>query len=306
LIPCLATYDCFGDWEFWNLAAIAKKLLGASIKRYRDIVGAGETFLDKPFKELVEHGCSDADTALRLHGLLMRELKKREIEESFFGQTMRVERFLLEREHRGIRVDKRRLASVRDAANKRASVLRAAALATAGSEFDVDSPKAAADALRKLGIWEKTTRQPANSQLEQLASEYPLAAQIVKYKRERRRYRELEMICSAEKSGRVYPSLSQMKTAHGCLSSDSPCLDEAIVAGAVLDEELLELCGNSDAALESLHYASGDSVLRADLRKRREGETSFPDRGLPLECPTERCSWQSSLERTTTPSADVF
>lgn len=268
----LAAYDCFGDWDFWNLAAIAKKLLGSSIKRYRDIVGAGETFLDKPFKELVEHGCSDADTAFRLHGVLIHELKKREIEGSFFGETMRVERLLLEREHRGIRIDKRRLNSARDAAKKSVFVLRAAALATAGSSFDVDSPKAAADALRKLGIWEKTARQPANSQLEQLAPDYPLAAQVVNYRREKRRYRELEVMCLAEKSGRVYPSFSQTKTPYGCLSSDAPCLDEAIAAGAVLDVELLDLFGNSKMALESLRDATGDSTLRADLKERREGE----------------------------------
>ncbi len=265
----LAAYDCFGDWEFWNLAAIVKKLIGASVKRYRDIVGAGETFLEKPFKELVEHGCSDADMALRLHGALMRELKTRAIEESFFNETMRIERFLLEREHRGIRVDKRRLASVRDVANERASALRAAAIATAGSDFNVDSPKAAADALRKLGFWEKTQRQPAKLQLEQLAPDYPLAAQLVKYKRERRRCRELEAICAAVKNGRVYPTLSQMKTPHGCVSSNTPCLDAAIAAGAVLDKELLDLCGNSEAALDSLADASRDSVLRGDLRRRR-------------------------------------
>ncbi len=73
----LAAYDCFGDWEFWNLAAVAKKLLGVSVGRYRDIVGDGETFLDRPFKELVDHACSDADVALRLHGVLSRELRKR-------------------------------------------------------------------------------------------------------------------------------------------------------------------------------------------------------------------------------------
>ncbi|MCI0719125.1 MAG: hypothetical protein L0338_09160 [Acidobacteria bacterium] len=49
----LAAYTCFGDWDFWNLAAVTKKVLGHSIKRYRDIVGDGETFLDKPFKELL-------------------------------------------------------------------------------------------------------------------------------------------------------------------------------------------------------------------------------------------------------------
>ncbi len=71
----LAAHECFGDWEFWNLSALAKKLLGASVKRYRDIVGDGETFLDRPFKELVEHACCDADMALRLHAVLTKELR---------------------------------------------------------------------------------------------------------------------------------------------------------------------------------------------------------------------------------------
>jgi hypothetical protein len=47
----LAAYECFGDWEFFNLGALSKKLLGKDIKRYRDIVGEGETWLDVPFKE---------------------------------------------------------------------------------------------------------------------------------------------------------------------------------------------------------------------------------------------------------------
>jgi DNA polymerase I len=49
----LAAYECFGDWEFFNLGALAKKLLAKDIKRYRDIVGEGETLLDVPFNQLL-------------------------------------------------------------------------------------------------------------------------------------------------------------------------------------------------------------------------------------------------------------
>lgn len=112
----LAAYDCFGDWEFWNLAAVAKKLLGVSVRRYRDIVGDGETFLDRPFKELVDHACSDADVALRLHGVLSRELRKRQIEQHFVDVTMQVERFLIDCERDGVCVDAGRMEKVKDAA----------------------------------------------------------------------------------------------------------------------------------------------------------------------------------------------
>jgi DNA polymerase-1 len=90
----LAAHECFGDWDFWNLSALAKKLLGAKVLRYREIVAKGETFLGRPFKELVEHACCDADMALRLYEVLTKELRKRGAEKQFTDRAMRVEGFL--------------------------------------------------------------------------------------------------------------------------------------------------------------------------------------------------------------------
>ena len=264
----LAAYDCFGDWEFWNLAAVAKKLLGVSVRRYRDIVGDGETFLDRPFKELVDHACSDADVALRLHGVLSRELRKRQIEQRFVDVTMEVERFLIACERDGVRIDTGRMEKVKDAAKISIDTLRARAIACAGVEFDIDSPKATADTLRKLGIWEQTTRPVGDTQLEQLAGEYALAAVLVKYRRERKRYREIDALCAVAKDGCIYASYSQIKTPQGRLMSSSPSLHEAVVAGAVQDKPLVTLFGNGEAALEILREASGDLVLGDDLKQR--------------------------------------
>jgi DNA polymerase-1 len=61
----LAAHECFGDWEFFNLGAVSKRLLGREVKRYRDMVGQCETPQDVPFRELVEHGCADVDATLR-------------------------------------------------------------------------------------------------------------------------------------------------------------------------------------------------------------------------------------------------
>lgn len=272
----LAAHQCFGDWEFWNLSALAKKLLGASVKRYRDIVGDGETFLDRPFKELVEHACCDADMALQLYAVLTKELRKRGVEAHFLDGPMRVERLLIERERDGVRIDMGRMRAVGKAVKASAQALKAAVIGAAGCEFDVDSPKGTTEALRKLGIWEKTSRHLGESQMEQIAGEFPLVASIVKYRRERRRSKDIEAICDAAKKGRVYPSLSQCKSAHGSLSSASPCLDEAVAAGAVLDKAVAAHFADAAASLEILMEASGDDVLRRDLRQRKAKDGFIP------------------------------
>jgi len=272
----LAAHECFGDWEFWNLSALAKRLLGASVKRYRDIVGDGETFLDRPFKELVEHACCDADMALRLHAVLTKELRKRCAEQHFLDGPMRVERLLIERERDGVRIDMGRLRSVGKTVKASAEAMKGAVIAAAGCEFDVDSPKGTMEALRKLGIWEKSSRPLGESQMEQIAGEFPLVARIVKYRRERRRYKGIEAICDAAKKGRVYPLFSQCKSAHGSLSSASPSLEEATAAGAVLDKAIAELFANEAASIENLMEASSDTVLRRDLRTRKGKDGFIP------------------------------
>ena len=165
----LAAHECFGDWDFWNLSALAKKLLGAKVLRYREIVARGETFLGRPFQELVEHACCDADMSLRLYEVLTKELRKRGAEKQFADRAMRVERLLVERERDGVRIDVGRMRSAGRATEVRAEAMRAAVIATAGCEFDVDSPRSTTETLRKLGIWEKTSRALGEAQMEQIA-----------------------------------------------------------------------------------------------------------------------------------------
>jgi hypothetical protein len=91
--------------------------------------------------------------------------------------------------------------------------------------------------------------------MEQIAGEFPIVASIMMYRRERRRYRDIEAICAASETGRVYPSLSQCKFAHGSLLSASPSLDEAMAAGAVLDKALLGLFADEVASIDILMEA---------------------------------------------------
>jgi len=60
----LAAYDCYGDWEFFNLKHLTATLLGRQIKAYRDLVDQDSTFLDLPFNDMMHHACQDADMTL--------------------------------------------------------------------------------------------------------------------------------------------------------------------------------------------------------------------------------------------------
>jgi DNA polymerase I-like protein with 3'-5' exonuclease and polymerase domains len=272
----LAAYECYGDWDLWNLAAVAKKLLGVTIKRYKEIVGKGETFLDRPFSELVEHACCDADMTLRLYRVLNRELRKRQLERKFFDETMRLENILLENEYTGLRIDVDRMSAVADSLKIKMNSLRSSIFSCAGCEFDVDSPKSTTDVLRKLGIWQKTTQSVGDVQLEQLACSHDLPFLITRYRRIRNRYKEVDALCSAEKGGRIFSSLSQIKFGHGCLWSSSPALEEAVIAQAIQDKQLLGIISCPETALQNLLDICEDSVLRSDLKEYKRGDNFIP------------------------------
>src|SRR5207253_11126167 len=105
----LAAQECFGDWEFFNLGEVARRLLGRTIKRYGDIVEKTQTFLDVPFKDLVEHACTDADMSLRLFHRLSVELRNRQLEDRFLRDRMRMLVTLAEMECEGVRIDGKKI-----------------------------------------------------------------------------------------------------------------------------------------------------------------------------------------------------
>jgi DNA polymerase I len=105
----LAAAECFGDWEFFNLSEVARRLLGARIKRYSDIIQKEQTFLDVPFKDLVEHASTDADVSLRLFHRLSVELRDRQLQDRFLRDRMRMLTTLAEMEFEGVRVDVKKI-----------------------------------------------------------------------------------------------------------------------------------------------------------------------------------------------------
>jgi DNA polymerase-1 len=278
----LAAYECFGDWELFNLGAVAKKLLGKEIRRYRDIVGEGETLLDVPFKELLEHACSDADITLRLYRRLKQELESRKLLQLFSAQTMALLRTLVDRECNGVRLNIKAVHRRKEVLAKEVDALRKAVVAQAGKEFDLDSPMETASVLRCISPFgELIGRRVTLAQLEQLAGTDNLPQLIVKYRRAQRRARELDAICAALKDGRVFPSFSQVRWAHGILSSTHPRICDPggpLDPAMVIDRTIREQMADPNRALDILQRVTRDNVFRKDWREGRD-HPSFIGKG---------------------------
>jgi len=279
----LAAHECFGDWDFFNLGAVAKKLIGQDVKRYRDLVDEGQTLQDIPFKDLVEHGCADADAALRLYGRLRTILKEKGIDTQFANDVMPLIRLLGDKELDGVRVNIRSIVRTKDALASDAECAKASIFAKVGKQFDVDSMKDIATVFRTIeGLRERIGRQPLRQgELEQLAQGNELARAIVQYRRLQKRMGQLEEICKREKNGKVFPLFSQVKATHGSISSVDPRLFElegGLRPEAVLDKDIRQRIADASRALDILQHLTGDRTLKKD---RQAGKSEFIGGGQP-------------------------
>jgi len=265
----LAAQECFGDWEFFNLGEVARRLLGTTVKRYSDIVEKGQTFLDVPFKDLVSHACTDADISLRLFSRLSEELRNRQLEETFLKDRMSMLVTLAEMECNGIRIDTKRVMAYTNRLLTQADALKKLILAEAGCDFDPDSPKETLSALTNLEPLREwiRSRSLTRSEMEQLAWRHVLVERIVRYRRIRKRVRELDALRKATRSGKVFPLFSQLRVPHMNATSHDPNLAEALRVGAVGEVLLSRDWPRPGQALHRLQRITGDKVLQRELTR---------------------------------------
>ncbi len=78
----LAAYDCFGDWDFFNLGFLAEKLLGRRTKRYDEVVRRDQTFFDLPLQDMTtrsQFSQYDAEGQRIEHPLLLHSPESRNL-----------------------------------------------------------------------------------------------------------------------------------------------------------------------------------------------------------------------------------
>jgi DNA polymerase I len=240
----LASYDCHGDWDFFNLQYLSQKMLGQDIMSYADLVEPNHTFLDLPFQVMVHHACQDADMAMRLHPVLVDQLQERGITAQYHNDTMPLLKRLCDLEYTGIPVYEQQLNTLRATLIERAVRLKDVLSTAWGRAFDLDSQTDLSAMLRdRLELRQFTGSQAIPlSVLEQVAISTPIIRPIVQYKRLRRQIKAVESICSAIRGQRVYPLFKQIRSPAGRVSSTTPSLFDM--------EALPELRSSFDRSIE--------------------------------------------------------
>ena len=237
-------YDTMLESYVWNSVATrhdmdsaAERYLGLKTITYEEVAGKGAKQI--PFSQVsIEtastYAAEDADVTLRLHRTLWPAIEREpllgRLYEDFEQPLVPV---LLRMERRGVLIDREMLRRQGVELAKRAEELKTAAVAEAGTEFNVDSPKQLQQILYEkmnLPVLRKTpTGQPSTAEdvLEQLAESFTLPQLILDYRsiaKLRSTYADKLPTQVNPDTGRVHTSYHQAVAQTGRLSSTDPNL----------------------------------------------------------------------------------
>ena len=205
----LAAYECHGEPDLLKLQYLVESKLGKRIKSYSQLVDKGNTLLDLPFEEMVNHGCKDADMTLRLYPIFQDELRVRELTNQFFNHSMQLLMRLGRLESEGISIDEGKLDVIRRNLLERAVALKRNVCEMLGKPFDLDSgTELTAILAQAFGLRPHFgSRIVTLSQLEQLAVSEPRVRKIVEYKRLRSQITAVDSVSTASIWRKDIPSV---------------------------------------------------------------------------------------------------
>lgn len=250
-----------------------------------ELIGRGAktvTFDEVPVVKACDYASEDADVALRLAGLFKPILRERGLEELNRDMELPLIQVLARMEQAGITLDPVVFSDMSVELASRLADLETRIHETAGSPFNINSPKQLQEILfGKLGL--RTVRKTKTGQstdvdvLEELSAEHPLPALILEYRsleKLRGTYVDALPRMVNPRTGRVHTSFNQAVAATGRLSSSDPNLQNIPVrtadgrrirAGFVAGGEGLVLVSAdySQIELRVMAHLSGDAGLRA-------------------------------------------
>jgi len=290
---------------------LARDLLDHAAVPISDLIGKGKqqrSMLDVPLEQLVPYAAEDADVTWRLYQRLGADLAATDADllRLFEDVEMPLVRVLAAMERAGVALDVARLGEYREQLRRRIDELRVAALAAAGCDFNLDSPKQLGEVLfNRLGFRVvKKTKTGASTDaevLDTLAAEtgHPLLELLLAY-------RELNKLLGtyvdplpgyvSPTTGRLHASFHQTGAATGRLSSSDPNIQNipirtdagreirrAFVAGD--DDHLLLTADYSQVELRMLAHFSEDEALLEAFRAGRDIHAFVASQiyGVPLD-----------------------
>ncbi|MBN46597.1 MULTISPECIES: DNA polymerase I [unclassified Methylophaga] len=276
-----------------DMDSLAEKYLGRSTIHFEDIAGKGKkqlTFNEIGLEEAAPYACEDADITLQLHHILWPKVQAiPSLEKVYRELEMPLLPVLNTLERNGVHIDIFMLQQQSDALAHDIDRLEKEAHVSAGTKFNLGSPKQLQEILydqQQLPVRKKTPKgQPSTAEnvLQELADDGYELPQIIM------NYRSLSKLKSTytdklpqqvnQQTGRVHTSYHQAVTATGRLSSSDPNLQnipirtetgrkirEAFVAGK--GAKILA-ADYSQIELRIMAHLSGDKSL---LTAFAEGE----------------------------------
>ena len=284
----VAAYLLDPDRRRYNLDELALGHLGMRKIPTSDLIGQGrkQITMDRVAVEKVaEYACEDADTVVRLFGVLSPELEKHGLADLARDLEFPLIEVLAEMEYAGVEVDAGALAEISGHLAESIGRIAEEIYEESGEEFNIDSPK------QLSGVLFGRLNMPATKKtktgfstdadvLGELAMRYPLAAKIARYralKKLKSTYADALPKMISPATGRVHTSFNQTTTGTGRLSSSAPNLQNipirteegreirrAFVPSG--PDHVLLSADYSQIELRILAHLSGDEALREAFR----------------------------------------
>jgi DNA polymerase I len=231
--------------ERHNLDDMAARHLGYKTTTWTELVGTGRQKLHifevEPMK-LRDYACQDADIALRLEEVFRDKLEE---EKKLLWLCENLEfplvSVLADMEFEGITIDTKHLEKTSVTVVKQLDLLKEKIYGSAGTFFNIDSPKQLAHILFDvLGLPAKKTTKTGFSTnvevLEELAPLHPVASDLLEYRslqKLKNTYIDALPQLINPSTGRLHTSFNQHITATGRLSSSNPNLQNIPIRTAL-------------------------------------------------------------------------
>ena len=283
----LQSYLLFPASRSHGLNAMAQDHLGHRMIEYTDVVGSGKkqkSFAQVPLQQACTYAVEDADYTLRLHEHFSPMLDA-EVGNLFNRVELPLLEVLIDMEWTGINLDCAHLEALSADFARQIEALEQQIYATAGVEFNLNSPKQLGEVLfGNLGLPHgkktKTGWSTAVNVLTPLAQEHEIVAKILEYRslaKLKGTYTDALPRLIHPHSHRIHTSFNQAVTATGRLSSSNPNLQNIPIRGSYgprIREAFIPTPGN---ILLAADYSQIELRLMAHMAADTNMQQAFVD-----------------------------
>ena len=225
----LAAHILKPEARSYKLDNLSIEYLNYKMIPIEELIGKGKNQITMAEVELENAGyyaCEDADIALQLTNIFLKELKDSDLDHFFNKIELPLIDVLLNMEYEGAFVDEEMLKNMSSDLSKKVEKLSTEIIKEAGSEFNINSTQQLANILfDKLNLTKIKQRSTAEPVLEALRKEHPLPKLILDYRKLtklKNTYLDSLPPLINKKTGRIHTTFSQTIASTGRLSSSKP------------------------------------------------------------------------------------